>query len=132
MLTHLMNDRSCTVIHFTLDTIHFAVPDASDFISWGAFLNFWSKYYSHLVIRKPSSYICNDCYKLVTVLKYRQAKLKTCAAAAAYRSNGDNAYKLESESDEDEDYDTDDQEEELLKAANHVERARAQRLFLMH
>ena len=49
--------------------------------------------------------------------------------AAAARSNGDNAYKFESESDDDEGYDTDDQEEELLKVAKHVERARAQRLL---
>ena len=60
MLIHFMTDLSCTVIHFTIDVIHFAVPDASDFISWGTFLNFWSKYYSHLVIRKRSSDICND------------------------------------------------------------------------
>ena len=79
MLTHFMADRSCTIIHFALDAIHFAVPDASDFISWGIFLNFWSKYYIHLVIIKPSSDICNDCYKVVTVLKYRQAKLKSRA-----------------------------------------------------
>ena len=43
MLTHFMTDRSRTIIHFTLDAIHFAVPDASDFISWGNFLNFCSK-----------------------------------------------------------------------------------------
>ena len=43
------------------------------------------------------------------VLKYRQAKLKSRAAAATDRSNGDDAYKSESESDDDEGYDTDDQ-----------------------
>ena len=112
MPTHFMTDRSRTIIHFTLDVIHFAVPDASDFISWGTFLNFWSKYYIHLVIIKPSSDICNDCYKVATILKYRQAKLKSRAAAAASRSNGDDAYKSESESDEDEGYDKDEQEEE--------------------
>ena len=108
MLTHFMTDCSRTIIHFTLDAIHFAVPDASDFISSGTFLNFWSKYYSHLVFRKPSSDICNDCYKVATVLKYRQAKLKSRAVSAAARSNGDDAYKSESESDDDEGYDTDD------------------------
>ena len=66
---------------------------------------------------------------MATVLKYRQAKLKSHAAAAAARSNRDDAYKLDSESDDDEGYDTDDQEEELLKAAKHVERAQAQRLL---
>ena len=66
---------------------------------------------------------------MATVLKYRQTKLKSRAAAAAARSNGDNAYKFESESDDDEGYDTDDQEEDFLKAAKHVERARAQRLL---
>ena len=66
---------------------------------------------------------------MATVLKYRQAKLKLLAAAAAARSNGDDAYESESESDDDEGYGTDDQEEELLKAAKHAERARAQQLL---
>ena len=67
---------------------------------------------------------------MATVLKYRKAKLKSHAAATAARSNGDDPEESESESDEDDEgYDTDGQEEELLKAAKHVERARAQQLL---
>jgi hypothetical protein len=46
-------------------------------VSWGTFLNFWSKNYSHLIIRRPNADICPDCYIAANILKFGSRKNDT-------------------------------------------------------
>jgi hypothetical protein len=70
---------ACVCFNYSLANILFShstegEPLQDNIVSWGTFLNFWSKNYSHLIIRRPNADICPDCYIAANILKFRSRK----------------------------------------------------------
>jgi hypothetical protein len=97
-------------------------PTLDNLVSWGTFHSFWSKNYSNLVIRRPNSDICVDCYIYANVFKLGLKKKDDSdddtfddEASACPLSQGAGIFN------------TDKRETQILAVAEHVKLARVQR-----
>ena len=94
------------------------MPSLDDLVAWSTFLAFWTKYFSHLIIRRPNADICPDCYIATNIIKF-----------GARGGNEDD----DDDSNEDDDDDAfpgremfrqAEREDQIIKAGEHVTMAR--------
>jgi hypothetical protein len=99
------------------------VPSLDDLVAWSTFLAFWTKYFSHLIIRRPNADICPDCYIAVNAIKF--------GTHGGNEDNDDNS----NEDDEDDDdafpgrdiFRQAEREDQIIKAGEHVRLAKRMR-----
>jgi hypothetical protein len=51
-------------------------------VSWGTFNRFWQKFFPWLIIRRPSTDVCGECYKFYNRMKYKAGGEEATGVAA--------------------------------------------------
>jgi hypothetical protein len=109
-------------LHWTED------PSVDDLVGWGTFLAFWTKHYSHLIIRRPNSDICPDCYIAANVLKFGNRDVIVDPLSDPELQNDDD------NDDDDNDgfpgrelFSLEERENQIIKAGEHVKLAKRMR-----
>jgi hypothetical protein len=110
--------------------------------SWGAYLSFWNKEYPNLKVSRPAEDICGYCYKFYNCFRFiRRTRGRGGVVVGATNRNDSSPPSclsfqtgsiLEDEPDstiplDNQGRPTDDSEAEILKAAEHIQMADAQR-----
>jgi hypothetical protein len=94
------------------------VPSLDDLVAWSTFLAFWTKYFSHLIIRRPNADICPDCYIAANALKF---------GTRGGNEDDDDDSNEDDEDDDDQIFRQAEREDQIIKAGEHVTLAKRMR-----
>ena len=96
------------------------MPSLDDLVAWSTFLAFWTKYFSHLIIRRPNADICPDCYIAANIIKFG-------TRGGENGDDDDDDDDEDNEDDEDEMFRQSEREKQIMKACEHVKLAKCMR-----